>query len=114
MLEDRYSERVWNHLAMLSQSIRTKLTKLKTKMNYHTQETSQSMALKYKKNERFNGLDCKSFSMLCSKLYYKYIASGVAPLEVNICSATAMQRSTSCKMNCIKDRCNGYLKMTFG
>eukprot|EP01083_Nonionella_stella_P107024 309502_1 len=87
----KLSERVRNHSAMISHSIRTKSSKLKTKVSYHMREASQSMALKYKKNERLNVLDCKSFSILCTKLYYKYIASGVAPLEVNLCSATRVR-----------------------
>ena len=63
---------------------------------YHFREASNSMALKnnlmakltQSKTHEFRVLDCKSLSFLCVQLYYKYIAVGSAPLEVNVSSAT--------------------------
>jgi len=56
-------------------------------VRYQIREASNSIGLK-KKNRASNVLDCKAFSNICIKIYFKYIATSVAPLEINISSAT--------------------------
>lgn len=93
---DKLGSRMRNQSQILQHHIRSKSKKMKSEMMYHMREASNSMQirnkvldkLQIKKNQQFNVLDCKGFSSICTKLYYKYVATGIAPLEVNISSST--------------------------